>query len=203
MTFSSKRNFNRVIGLSGVCSLAFFLSATSAICAGAPAQLLGKSISVGWAEGRSEKTTEGQDRYVNVNVELGIYVSTSGRLFSQGSRTIMSKRGKRIAHTSASSKGPDGSVIKTANAALNSTPAAFHFEGHSLMSDKQFKSGARRVTIKFDDSYQSCSVEVSYGKEEGAPGIVMHGLNTKLRMLTTATIAGQRCSIRDGNMFGE
>ena len=64
------------------------VSSPSALAA-PPTQLYGKSIAIRWSEDWHNKTVGGEEKEMNVNNDLGIYVSASGRLF---------KRFVRVAH---------------------------------------------------------------------------------------------------------
>ena len=167
--------------------------------AAAPPQLYNKSIMITWGEGRTMKSTEGHTRHRVVHAEYGIYISSAGRAFSQMGRSVVNRRGK-IRNSSGSSVGPDGSTIKTSNARYG---RQLSFQGRSIHTDVKYESGARRITVNFDEGFRSCSVNIIHGKEEGAPGIVQYGMNTRLHMLTSVSVSSPTCSIRDGNIFGE
>jgi hypothetical protein len=65
-----------------------------------------------------------------------------------------------------------------------------------------FESGARRITVNFDESFRTCTVDVAYGKERGVPGIIRHSSFGGKVSLATYTVSDQKCTITDGNMFG-
>ena len=173
----------------------------SAALAGPPAQLHGKSISVSWAEQLDQKFVTGEQKQVVINAALGVYVSTSGRIFSRSSRTSQSPRkvGRSTNYGLARSHDPTGSVIKTSNARYE---PKIEFHGRTMTQTTVFESGARRVTVNFDESFRTCTVNVILGKEAGAPGYLNHALDTRLRLTVSATVASQSCRIADGNVFG-
>jgi hypothetical protein len=63
-----------------------------------------------------------------------------------------------------------------------------------------FQSGAARVTVNFDESFRTCTLDVVFGKENGVPGIIARAGGGRLA-LSTHNPSGQTCTITDGNMF--
>jgi len=169
-----------------------------AIAGGAPVKLYNKSITVHWSEDRSQKQTDGTAFSRVTHVDLGIYISNAGRLFRQLGRTVTNSRGKVVA-SGGTSAAPDGSIIQ---ANKNKYSSTFQFIGRSLTGTTMYESGARRITITFDDGFRSCNVSISHGKEDGAPGLVMHSVSGRFYMLTSISISGASCSLQDGNIFG-
>src|SRR5262249_47282454 len=94
------------------------------------------------------------------------------------------------------SRGPDGDTIKTRNTYYN---GVVRFEAHSMIVETKIESGARRITVAFDEPFSRCTLDVVHGKEAGAPGMVMRSLNTKLIMITSATVTGATCTVSATN----
>jgi hypothetical protein len=61
---------------------------------------------------------------------------------------------------------------------------------------------ARRVTVTFDENFHTCTVDIVYGKERGAPGFITHGMNTGLFIAQT-DVSSRQCKIINGSMFGD
>jgi hypothetical protein len=59
------------------------------------------------------------------------------------------------------------------------------------------------MTITFDDSFRSCTVSLQHGKEDNAPGLVRRGMGGGLQLVKAISVSGQRCAVKDGNVFGE
>jgi hypothetical protein len=164
-----------------------------------PSQLYNKSIEVSWSEGRRQKFPNGTERYRVVYAAFTIYVSSAGRMFIQSGRQVVNKR-RKTTHLGGRSVSPDGDVIKTSNMRYRGN---LHFEGNSLVSTVQFESGARRIVVSFDSGFSSCTLGITHGKEQGAPGIVQHGLSGRLFMLMSVDISSQSCAVRQGNVLAE
>jgi hypothetical protein len=179
---------------------ALLLVAGTAAFAAAPSALYNKSITVSWAEARDMKGVDGHARHRVVHHVQGIYVSGNGRLFMQTSRVAHGGAKGRQVNAAATSHGPGGSMkTSTAQAAKG---REVQMNGRSIVVMVKFDSGARRMEVKFDEGFRSCSVHVAFGKEEGAPGKVIRGMNSRLYMVAKTDVSSQSCSIRDGNMFG-
>jgi hypothetical protein len=168
--------------------------------AGPPTQLYGKSILYRWMEDIDEKLVDGYTKHVVVNQAIGLYLSSRGRLFTQSSRSIVLPRAMAPAVASGWSRDPEGHEIS--NKAAHSR-SVFQFQGRTLTVNTQYMSGARRVTVSFDENFRTCNIDVVYGKEGGVPGVVARGLSgTTLLIMQVIKVSGQNCTITDGNMFG-
>lgn len=165
----------------------------------APAELYNKTIIVTFSETRVVKFTTGTDTTIRFENDIGIYISSAGRIFSRQGLTHMGTAGRRARAASLTDRDPTGGV-KGGGAGRVGT--GFRFVGRSLVSRTQYDSGAVQITISFDQGYQSCSVSILRGKEEGAPGVVMSGGGRRLRMITGGGFGGMSCSIRNGNLLG-
>jgi hypothetical protein len=174
------------------------LAPWSARAGGAPPQLYNKSITLNWVEARTNKFPNGSVRHPVVHSNYGIYISSTGRVFSQIGRYSQPPRGTPSMQTG-SSVGPDGTVIKTSNSRYG---RALSFAGRSIHTVWKYESGARRITVNFADDFGSCTAEIIYGKEDGVPGIVQRGMSTQLHMLVSINISSPICAIKNGNIFG-
>jgi hypothetical protein len=174
-----------------------------------PTQLYGKSISVKWEDDKHNKYVQGDEEDVTVNRAVGIYVSSQGRMFVRSADSLRGSgpfrmRPQNVTRgapglAAAQSVSPDGAVIKTSNSRY---PIKWEFHGRSLVGFTALESGARRLTINFDESFRTCTFDVTHGKESGVPGIISHALNGRLIMATSHKVIAQSCSVTDGNMFG-
>jgi hypothetical protein len=171
---------------------------SSAGFAAAPSALYNKSVMASWAESWDMTDVEGVSRHRVVHHNMGIYVSSAGRLFMQSSR-VSHNRGREV-NAVARSRSPEGSM-KTSNAA-GVKGREVQMTGRSIVVVVKFDSGARRMEIKFDEGFRSCSVSVVYGKEDNAPATVTRGMDGRLYM-TKTDVSSKNCSVRDGNAFAE
>jgi hypothetical protein len=189
-----------------LCLAAFLLlpatTAPSLVMAGPPTLLYGKSVSYRWMEDIEVKFVNGRSIHRVISQANGMHISTAGRIFSQSGRMTVGSPGRMGPPSSNTlgagvSRDPEGGVIKS-NVRYKGTG---EFKGHTLTKTMMFESGARRVTVNFDESFRTCTVDVVYGKENGAPGVVAYGLSGRLT-LSAHQVSGQNCTISDGNMFG-
>jgi hypothetical protein len=102
-------------------------------------------------------------------------------------------------------------IIATPNASAEQGPGNgaakvgnVDFAGHSLIMTSVFESGARRISIEFDDRFTSCQAKVIYGKEAGHNTMRHTSMfNGQTVEIGAIQLGGVACSIRDGNMFTE
>lgn len=174
-------------------ALLLFIFVTSAFASSAPPQLLGKTVVTSWSEDTAWKDVDGKSGTAQSTVELSIFVSDKGRLFTQYARRMNGQP------SMAYSNGPDSNLLKTSNFIGN---APFQFNGRTLQNTFRYKSGARHIEIRFDESFQSCSLVVSYGREDGAPGRVTTAMNKRLFLLGKTSVIGPRCAVESGNRLG-
>ena len=182
--------------IAGVLALAP-LAASAA--SNAPRELYGKSVIVSWTEGRHQKFPDGHTNLRVVHAGFTIYISDAGRAFVRSGRNMVNARGQTI-NVSGRSKAPDGDVIKTANTRYKPNGS---WSGQTYVSTVNYESGARRITVIFDPGFASCRLDLTHGKEDGAPGIVLHGMGGQLYMLTAIDIASPTCTVRAGNALAE
>jgi hypothetical protein len=170
--------------------LALMLAAPALSPARAQEPLHGKSVIVTWIEERMQRR-EGESAY-RPAVRQGTfsaYVSTAERTFSRvsmanprrgasGKRDVVGEAPRR--HVSLS-----GRTMTTVQQAVS--------------------GGARRIVIKFDEGFSSCTAEVIRGKVQGADKIVGESLirpGTRVEIASVKT-SGVSCAVKDGNVFGE
>lgn len=111
-----------------------------------------------------------------------IYISTQGRLFTEGAaRSAAYSRDLRAAP----SQGP------------------FHFAGNHLVGTVVAISGARREVISFDSSFHSCTAQVIVGEEAGKPIEWISLSGARCSGTGKTEVSNVSCSIADGNAFAQ
>jgi hypothetical protein len=186
---------SKSIAISFVCLAA--LITTGEAAAAPPKELYGKSIVVSWFETRSQNVRRGGLQ----SPTISLYVSTAGRIFTRvfvglGKPRWGFAHGGNLDTSSAEQgpgEGPRGAKV-----------SGTEFVGHSLIMTSVFESGARRVSVEFDDRFTSCQAKAVYGKEAGQssmrPGSMFGGQAVEVRSIE---ISGVACSVREGNVFTE
>jgi len=154
----------------------------------APAQLYGKSVVVKWQETRvqrNEGATEFRSR--DDSIELSLYVSSAGRVFS------------RLTHNV---NGQSGAIEEVAGVA-GSSNRVVNFSGASLTVIEPFVSGgARRIVVDFDAGFASCTANAMYGKKSGSEIGTYWSPIIKMNIeIQSATVGAANCAVRDGNVF--
>lgn len=148
----------------------------------APAQLYNKTISVSFSVSIEGKGSDGSTVNHPRQSSRLIYVSSQGRVFSRALRS-----NGRNSETKERGPGEGG----------------LQFAGNQLVGTLPFISGASRLTISFDPSFQSCSGQIIQGTESGKP-FIWKGLNGVTYTATgKPNVSGVSCSIRDGNALAE
>jgi hypothetical protein len=147
------------------------------------AGLLDKTVHVSFAIGRPGKGEDGSTINTPRRVAVTIYISSAGRIFA----TLAQRAGRTGARDTAYDPGASAGRCSFAGATLIGT-------GHSF-------NAATQIRVSFDGSFQSCSVEVLSGGENGAP-VVWTGLNgIKYTATGPVAISAQSCSVQSGNAF--
>jgi hypothetical protein len=163
------------------CCMAALVSPS--VAAEAPARLWGKTISASYVSSTPYISSEGRGVGSRTVARL-IYISTEGRIFV------------RATHRGITQEGP------AARALVRETEPGqgnWEFVGGSLVTSSQTISGAVRVEIRFDSTFQSCSVSGVIGHESGQP-YKWKGLNGRqYEAAGPGRISGGRCSISSGN----
>ncbi len=168
---------------------------TTILAASAPMQLRGKSIVVTWTEDRLQRrASEGQFKSRQIPQTLTIYISSKGNLFSRRAAT----GGARGART--------GSRDTVGERATTSTggPRVLKFSGHTLSAIGGVDLGARAVTMNFDNGFSSCTAHVVIGRQSGSATMRITSLvSGETIEIRSAKARGAKCSVHDGNAFGE
>ena len=146
----------------------------------APAQLYNKSIFIGMSVSIPGTGSDGSSSNRPRNINRIVYVSSAGRVFLKAIHSAGHNQEQK-------QRGPEDSG------------GAPRFQGNKLVGVIQFQSGATMMTVDFDPSFQSCTVNVVFGRDSGKP-IVWKGLNgITYTSNGPPQIGGLSCSIRDGN----
>ncbi len=156
--------------------------------AGAPQQLLNKTVTMSWTTSGMATNGEGQGRpFTNANTRT-VYISSAGRPFLR-----MKLSSTRASRGNYESRGADHGPEDTARGSV-------HFEGNRLIGVESFTSGARQFIATFDNSYSSCTLSVIDAKAGGAP-IQRRGPSGAMYKIENATTGAQSCSVQSGNAF--
>jgi hypothetical protein len=162
-----------------------------AIAASAPAQFYGKSIIVRWSENRVQRFVgEPSFHPATVNHELGVYISTAGRVFS---RQINSGFGRTVSQDEVGGTAASPRITT----AIGDRSLTI-FIGRAIGP----ASGLRRVTVDFHQSWEQCGAQVVRVKQAGAASIVAMGrLGGRMIEIQSVSIPTASCAIRAGNVF--
>jgi hypothetical protein len=147
----------------------------------APSALLNKTVHVSFGmytpsvnDGPQEKSRPPR------TISLTMYVSGAGRVFT--------KTAQRAGSYSNGSERVGGN---------------FQFSGTKLVGVFHRESTAAQMTVNFDSSFQSCTVDVIVGGEGGKP-VEWNGMDgRKHKASGRTTVSAQSCSIANGNAFAQ
>lgn len=142
----------------------------------APPQARNKTISVGYSVQR-ESVVRGSRTYA---IERLIYVSSTGRIFVR--RLSSSRRGAITGDAAPTDKVTRGGFTRNA-----------FFQGKQLILMGEHEGTAGRLSITFDSSFSSCSVDIVIGRVVGSA----HTANK------TLVTSNPSCAVREGNAFGD
>ena len=176
-------------GLSLAATLCVLVS--GAAFAAAPPQLRNKNMTVNVTLQIMQRAPDGRTGSSQIQAQYVIYVSSVGRAFVRGSRSI---------------NNPNFNVTRTSDVSPGQNPSGqsemreMRFEGGKLVGSFAFISGAARAVITFDSGYSSCNASVVFGRAGGAP-IKWTGLDGRQYEVQSVTVANQTCTMRDGNPF--
>jgi hypothetical protein len=159
-----------------------FCSEAALAANGVPAQPLNKTIHISYALNVTSKTPDRRVSNNARNVSRTIYISSLGRIFVRRSAAQV---GGRASETN--DKGPGESTMR--------------FQNGTLVGIVPYIQGASQATITFGSGFQSCTVNVLIGKDNGKPLKWKSLDGVTLEALGPMTVSGQSCSIRDGNAF--
>ena len=163
--------------------LAVALSFPASEAIAAPVQLNNRTIIISWSEQVSQI---GPDGITNptVNSEAVAYVSSAGRLFVRGKRSIDNRK---VSISKQREFGPGA----------GSSRGAINFQGNQLVGTAVYNGFARRLVVSFDAGFTSCTASVAYGKTGGPR--TWKGLDGQVREMLSVSVSGANCSIREGN----
>jgi hypothetical protein len=173
------------------CPLMLLAAATSV--AEAPAQLHGKTITMGWNEYRVQRCDDGQMKRGHTSSSLQVYISDKGRLF-----TKLSRRGGGGGSNSNAVDPEGGNQRAGTGSASNMTTS---FEGSQLVTQIAMQSGARRIQATFDAGFAGCSLQVRFGRDGGTE-IRHRTMDGKMCNIISTDVSGPTCSVRTGNLVG-
>lgn len=180
------RNFLR--GCAALAALA-----QSVVCANAgpaPKQLYNKSVVIHWVESTLQRAPDGSSRNPQINTTRTVYVSSAGRVFVKGTRSIKNRLYQGNKNTARGPEGGGGS-------------GGLAFEGNQLVGTAVFDGGARRLSVSFDPSFSSCTANVVYGKS-GSGNQKWKTLDgSQTFELISVSVGAVGCSIREGNAVAE
>jgi hypothetical protein len=171
-------------------SLAF---AGSLDAAAAPTALYGKSVVVSWSETSQQRYVgETNFRSVQRSMQLNVYISSKGRVFS---RTI---------HSTSLGTGSTEQVSGQAGGEhAPSVPRISGFSGHEMALLTPLPGGIRHISVNFDDGFTSCTATAGFAVEAGkAIATGKSPINGQALEIAKMSAGPASCSIRDGNVFG-
>jgi hypothetical protein len=174
----------RRIGLALAALGLGIVACTGSAAAQSVAALRGKHLNLAWSDNRTERVlATGQERPINQQSVVTVYVSSEGRFFSQFSRAAA----RRVV---------DRKEVSGGRNMLN-----WRVEGATLVADQSFVKGARRLVVTLNGS--GCSLRVLHGKEAGSALIEYRTMTGNQPVQVTAiNVTSTSCSIADGNPFG-
>jgi hypothetical protein len=157
-----------------------------AACAEAPRPLFNNTIQISWTTSAVERSADGQVINPQIAVNWTIYVSTAGRLFARGARSVGRREGQSdIAPGATKNKAGEATGVR--------------FVGNKLVGNIAYAMGAVNFVATFDRTFRGCTVQVMYGREGGK--MMRRGLDGVMRQIQSLTASGQTCSVREGNAF--
>jgi len=152
----------------------------------APKQLYDRTVVVGWTEQVSQKKSDGSISSPTIVTERLAYISTAGRLFVKGRRSI---NNANYSGSKSFERGPSEGASE----------GVLSFQGDRLVGTGVHVGFARRVVVTFDQSFTSCSTSVIYGRA-GGPAIWKDLKDSRVTYeVQSINVSGATCSIRIGN----
>jgi hypothetical protein len=156
------------------------ISLTS-VAEAAPQQLLSKTVAVTFGFHTPAKGADGSTNTNTRSMNYQIYVSEKGRLFVKFS--ARDPYGRSAGERSVA-PGDDNN---------------WNVAGNNIVGVTRAVSGAARVTISFDASYQTCSASVLVGSERGSPYKFIGSNGVMYTATGASVISNIGCSISQGN----
>jgi hypothetical protein len=168
--------------ITGGCAAGLAIAAATSAAA-APPQLYNKTITIAWSETVMERDDKGRTTTPRIDTIRTVYVSSAGRLFIKGSRSMKNR----------SFEGGNKQEIGPGSG----NAGALAFQGNQLVGTAEFQGAARRVTVSFDPGFSSCTVSVIYGKISGTHR--WKGFDGVMREVQAINVGATSCSIAAGN----
>jgi len=155
----------------------------TALAAGAPPQLLNKTVMLSWTTSGRATAADGVSKgFTNINRRT-IYISNAGRPFLR-----MDLSGGRSARSGEKAPGQ------------GNAKGSVRFDGGKLVGVESFASGARQWIATFDSSYASCTLAIIDAKE-GNADIKRRGPDGVMYTVEGVSTGVPSCSIQAGNAF--
>jgi hypothetical protein len=169
------------------------LLAVAAKADNAPPQLLNKTIVLSWIVNTTARGPGGGVGSRQTNFQSLVYVSSAGRLFMRGTRSVNSRQfsGSRTVEF-----GPGDNTNKQGLA------REMRFQGKQLVGHTAFQSGASQLAATFDAGFANCTLKVMFGKSGGA-GMRLTGTDGVVYDVISIAATGETCAIRQGNAFAD
>jgi hypothetical protein len=168
------------------------LSVALTAFAATAAPVTNKSVEMNWRENRTDKMLwSGKVSQLGIQTKLTIYISSKGQVFSEMNRS------GNVSRQVGDSK-PEG------NNPLTWKIQNWHFEGRKLVGLQKFgPTGARRISIDFDDNFRTCRATIQSGRTGSAKTTIATYMHTGEQVEVLAEeILPPTCSVSDGNTFG-
>jgi hypothetical protein len=152
----------------------------------APPQIQNKTVTASWSVDYTFIAPSGRIFAQTVSSQRVVYVSSAGRIFVR--QSYNTPRGSESAETGPGEKTPDGGARDV------------RFEGGKIVAMAAIPGGmAGRMVISFNQSYSTCTVDVTIGRSGRGPPVMRRG--GVLLEVKSRSISGQNCSVREGNAF--
>ena len=168
-----------MIPLTGPGAVLAILIAAEAHAASAPEALKGKSVIVTWSETRQQRHVGEPNFYaVNAILNLSVYVSTAGRVFSRA--TFSTRAGT-------------GTIERAPREGGGAYPTRMGLFGGQTMT--------RRTLVEFDPSFSSCRARVALVLQPGMTSVSFSPITRKYIEIKSMTASGVSCSVKSGNIL--
>jgi len=163
------------------------LAAMITVASGAPQQMQNKTVTVSWSVENTLVAPNGKVFTPTIHQERVMYVSSTGRIFVKA--TYNSPRGGGSAEIAPGAQTPAGGARDV------------RIEGGKIVAMAALKDGAAgRIVISFDQSYSTCTLDVTIGRSGSGPQ-VRRGPDGMPLEVRSQRVSGQTCSVREGNAF--
>jgi hypothetical protein len=149
----------------------------------APQKLFNKTVTASYVYNATWRAPEGKTFDRQYSFAVTSYISSTGRLFERWTRN-----------------GGSQDFDPGASSNKQGEQRNAHFEGNKLVSVTAYVAGATSVVISFDPAFSSCTIDVVTGKDSSGT-IKRKGRNGIVYEMTSHSVSGNSCSIREGNAF--